>query len=182
MEAAVRTAATLVGAQAPAGPLTEARGLDGFKRFTIDVGDITLKLGVVNGLGRLRPALAEAMDDMHFVEVMSCPGGCAGGGGQPYQGEMKDVRKRIDRIYDADLQAEASASHENKSVAALYEEYLGRPLGTVSHRLLHRTYTDRSAAASVDADQGRATDGTCTGPVAAAAAGAMTGSTHLRNA
>jgi len=182
MEAAVRTAATLVGAQAPAGPLTEARGLDGFKRFTIDVGDITLKLGVVNGLGRLRPALAEAMDDMHFVEVMSCPGGCAGGGGQPYQGEMKDVRKRIDRIYDADVQAEAYASHENKSVAALYEEYLGRPLGDVSHRLLHRTYTDRSAAANVDAEHAAAGAGACAASAVAAAAGAMTGSTHLRNA
>jgi NADP-reducing hydrogenase subunit HndD len=173
MEAAVRTAATLVGTEAPAGPLTEARGLDGFKRFTIDVGDITLKLGVVNGLGRLRPALAEALDDMHFVEVMSCPGGCAGGGGQPYQGDMKDVRKRIDRIYDADVQAEAHASHENKSVAALYEEYLGRPLGEVSHRLLHRTYTDRSAAASVAVEQAGAAAEACARPAAA-----MTGSAH----
>jgi iron-only hydrogenase group A len=147
MEAAVRTAATLVGAEAPDGPLTEARGLDGIKRFTLDVGDITLELGVLNGLGRLRPALEEALSSMHFVEVMSCPGGCAGGGGQPYGSEMKDVRKRMDRIYDADAHAEVRHSHENKSVATLYEEYLGRPLSEVSHRLLHRGYTDRSPAA-----------------------------------
>jgi iron only hydrogenase large subunit-like protein len=98
----------------------------------------------------LRPALEEALSGMHFVEVMSCPGGCAGGGGQPYQGEMKDVRKRMDRIYDADAQAEVRFSHENKSVAALYEEYLGRPLGEVSHHLLHRHYADRSAATLLD--------------------------------
>jgi iron-only hydrogenase group A len=154
MEAAVRTAATLVGAETPAGPLTEARGLDGVKCFTLDVGEITLKLGVINGLGRLRPGLEEALAGMHFVEVMSCPGGCAGGGGQPYQGEMKDVRKRIDRLYAADAEAEVRASHQNKSVAALYEEHLGRPLGEVSHRLLHRAYTDRSNAALADDDPG----------------------------
>jgi iron-only hydrogenase group A len=147
MEAAVRTAATLVGAEAPAGPLTEARGLEGLKCFTLDVGIATLKLGVVNGLGRLRPALEEALSDMHFVEVMSCPGGCVGGGGQPYETEMTDVRKRMDRIYTADAHAEVQYSHENKSVAELYQEYLGQPLGAVSHRLLHRKYVDRSLTA-----------------------------------
>ena len=147
MEAAVRTAATLVGAKAPAGPLTEARGLDGLKYFQLEVAGTTLNLGVVNGLGRLRSGLEQALEGMHFVEVMSCPGGCAGGGGQPYGSELKDVRKRIDRIYEADAKAETRMSHENKSVATLYEEYLGRPLGEVSHRMLHRAYTDRSVAA-----------------------------------
>ncbi len=109
---------------------------------------------MINGLGRLRPGLEEALAGMHFVEVMSCPGGCAGGGGQPYQGEMKDVRKRIDRLYAADSEAEVRVSHENKGVAALYEEFLGRPLSEVSHRLLHRTYTDRSPAALADDDPG----------------------------
>jgi iron-only hydrogenase group A len=154
MEAAVRTAATLVGAEAPSGPLTEARGLDGVKRFTIDVGDTTLELAVVNGLGRLRSALEEVLSSAHFVEVMSCPGGCSGGGGQPYGGEMKDVSKRMKRIYDADARAEVRHSHENKSVTALYEEYLGRPLSEVSHRLLHRHYTDRSQTALADESAG----------------------------
>jgi iron-only hydrogenase group A len=147
MEAAVRTAATLVGAESPAGPLTEARGLDGLKCFTLEVGHSTLKLAVVNGLGRLRPGLEEALAGMHFVEVMSCPGGCAGGGGQPYGTEAKDVQKRLERIYDADAHADVRVSHENQGVAALYEQYLGRPLGEVSHRLLHRSYTDRSITA-----------------------------------
>jgi len=146
MEAAVRTAAALVDGKELAGPLTEARGLDGVKRFTVEVGGKSLDLAVVNGLGRLRPVLEEALPDLHFVEVMSCPGGCAGGGGQPYGTEAADLLKRLERVYDADARSEVRSSHENRSVAALYEEYLGRPLGEVSHRLLHRSYTDRSAA------------------------------------
>ncbi len=152
MEAAVRTAATLAGAETPAGPLTEARGLDGIKCFTVDVGDTTLNLAVVNGLGRVRTLLEEGLNDMHFVEVMSCPGGCAGGGGQPYGTEAADLRKRLDRVYDADTRAAVRSSHENRSVATLYEEYLGRPLGEVSHRLLHRSYTDRSVVAPTEDD------------------------------
>jgi iron only hydrogenase large subunit-like protein len=151
MEAAARTAATMVGGPVPDGPLYEARGLEGVKCFTLDVGDTTLKLGVVNGLGRLEPALEHTLRDMHFVEVMSCPGGCSGGGGQPYGGDTREVRKRLDRLYDADEQAQTRASHENLSVAALYEEYLGTPLGAASHRLLHRTYTDRSGSLLADA-------------------------------
>ena len=162
MEAAVRTAAKLVGIEEPAGPLTEARGLEGVKCFTLDVGESTLNMAVVSGLGRLKSVLDEAIPDLHFVEVMSCPGGCAGGGGQPYGSEMTDLRRRLDRIYEADAQAEIRASHENQGVAALYEEHLGQPLGEVSHRLLHRHYTDRSAAALVE--DGAATLGPACAP------------------
>jgi iron-only hydrogenase group A len=162
MEAAVRTAATLVGAPAPEGPLTEARGLEGLKAFTVDVGVAELKLGVINGLGRLKPALEEAMKEMHFIEVMSCPGGCVGGGGQPYGTEMSDVRKRMDRIYTADANAEVQYSHENKSVAELYEEFLGQPLGAVSHKLLHRKYVDRSMTKRED-DMTGVSDAACAG-------------------
>ncbi len=168
MEAAVRTALTMAGAETPAGPLTEARGLDGVKRFTLDAGDTALNLAVVNGLGRVRPLLDDGLHDLHFVEVMSCPGGCAGGGGQPYGSEYADLRKRLDRIYEADAEAEVRSSHENKSVAALYEEYLGRPLSEVSHRLLHRTYTDRSASVFAnDADAGATTPAATGSPVGA---------------
>jgi iron-only hydrogenase group A len=151
MEAAVRTAATLLGGEAPTGPLTEARGLDGFKCLSLKVGDVTLNLGVINGLGRLRSTLDPALKGMHFVEVMSCPGGCAGGGGQPYNSDVQDVRRRMQRIYDADHRADTRSSHENTSVAGLYEKYLGTPLSEVSHHLLHRAYTDRSAATPAEA-------------------------------
>ena len=169
MEAAVRTAATLLGGEAPTGPLTEARGLDGFKCFNVEVGDVKLNLGVINGLGRLRSTLPTALANMHFVEVMSCPGGCSGGGGQPYSGDMQDVRKRIQRLYDADLKAETKYSHENKSVAELYEELLGKPLGEVPHHLLHRGYTDRTAGAAPEADEARAAPAVaCAAPKATA--------------
>jgi iron-only hydrogenase group A len=151
MEAAVRTAATMLGGQPPAGPLPEARGLDGFKCFNVDVNGVTLNLGVINGLGRLRSTLPTALAGMHFVEVMSCPGGCSGGGGQPYNSDMTDVKKRMQRIYDADSKAEIKYSHENKSVAELYEELLGKPLSDVSHHLLHRTYTDKSSTLTPEA-------------------------------
>ncbi|MGI5939800.1 MAG: [Fe-Fe] hydrogenase large subunit C-terminal domain-containing protein [Thermoleophilia bacterium] len=145
MEAAVRTAATLVGAEPPSGPLTEARGPDGVKRFTLKAGDLTLNMSVVNGLGRLSSVLDDSLNDLHFIEVMSCPGGCAEGGGQPYQSEIEEVHHRIERIHEADERAETRYSHENTSVAALYEKYLGHPLSEVSHKLLHREYVDRNA-------------------------------------
>jgi NADH-quinone oxidoreductase subunit G/NADP-reducing hydrogenase subunit HndD len=170
MEAAVRTAVTLVGGDAPTGPLTEARGLDGFRCFTVDANGIMLNLGVINGLGRLRSTLSTALSDMHFVEVMSCPGGCAGGGGQPYNRDMQDVRKLMHRIYDADQKAESRYSHENKSVADLYQEYLGRPLSDVSHHLLHREYTDRSTGAAAELEPAA----TAAGAASPAAAGHVT--------
>ena len=166
MEAAVRTAATLVGAEAPAGPLTEARGLDGVKCFTLDVGDTTLEAGSGQragpsaagpGGGAVRHALRRGHVLPRRMRRRRRPA---------LRGEMKDVRKRIDRIYDADAEAEVRVSHENKSVAALYEEYLGRPLGEVSHRLLHRAYTDRSAAAASTRSR-RGCAEACAGPAAA---------------
>jgi iron-only hydrogenase group A len=175
MEAAVRAAAVLLGAGPLTGPLVEARGLDGFRCFTAALGPATLRLGVVNGLGWLRPALDEALADMHFVEVMSCPGGCAGGGGQPYKGEMKDVRSRMDRMYEADTLSSAHASHENRSVADLYETFLGQPLSEVSHRLLHREYADRGTSAVETA--GRAGAGAGAGAGGLAGPDAATGAT-----
>jgi iron only hydrogenase large subunit-like protein len=81
---------------------------------------------------------------LHFVEVMSCPGGCVGGGGQPYDTDAQAIQERLERLYEVDRRSRARRSHENTDVQALYQELLGRPLSEVSHRLLHRTYTDRS--------------------------------------
>jgi NADH-quinone oxidoreductase subunit G/NADP-reducing hydrogenase subunit HndD len=153
MEAAVRTAAVLIDPDGPPVQLiSEARGPDGVKCFNVEMGGTTLKLGVINGLGRLRPALDEVLSDLHFVEVMSCPGGCVGGGGQPYGSEIEDVRRRQDRLYEADEHADARSSHQNTEVTALYEKLLGRPLSEVSHRLLHREYVDRSGFANPEPD------------------------------
>ena len=90
--------------------------------------------------------LMDPAEGVHFVEVMSCPGGCIGGGGRPYDTDAQVVRERLERLYEVDRRSRTRRSHENADVQALYEHLLGRPLGEVSHRLLHRTYTDRSPA------------------------------------
>jgi NADH-quinone oxidoreductase subunit G/NADP-reducing hydrogenase subunit HndD len=153
MEAAVRTAYLMVaGDELEAGPkVTEARGREDVRRFTVTAGPAQLNLAVVNGLGRLKESVDGLLDPeagLHFVEVMSCPGGCIGGGGQPYDTDATVVKERLERLYEVDRHSRQRRSHENSDVQALYEELLGRPLGEVSHRLLHRTYTDRSPKAA----------------------------------
>lgn len=154
MEAAVRTAALLAtGDELAGGPkVTEARGREDVRRFTVEVGEARLNLAVVNGLGRFVAAvdgLLDRAEDLHFVEVMSCPGGCVGGGGQPYATDARVVKERLERLYEVDRRSRRRRSHENAEVQALYEQLLGRPLGEVGHRLLHRTYNDRSPQAAV---------------------------------
>ncbi len=153
MEAAVRTAYLLAaGEELDTGPrVAEARGAEDVRRFTVTAGAAQLNLAVVNGLGRLKESVDALLDPeagLHFVEVMSCPGGCVGGGGQPYATDAAAVRERMERLYEVDRRSRQRRSHENADVRALYEELLGRPLGEVSHRLLHRTYTDRSPRAA----------------------------------
>jgi iron only hydrogenase large subunit-like protein len=117
------------------------------KVFTVEVGDQKLEFAVVNGLGRVGSLLEQMRTGQIspvFVEVMTCPGGCVGGGGQPYATDLDVVKRRLDRLYEADRRSPVRVSHANEQVAELYERLLGRPLGEVSHTLLHRQYADRS--------------------------------------
>ncbi len=148
MEAAIRTAhKMLTGAELKGGfKIEEARGLEGIKCFSLEVGGTTLNFGIVNGLGRLKPILdplAAGTSNLHFIEVMTCPGGCIGGGGQPYDTDPESVRVRLERIYDADRRATLKTSHGNDEVAELYADMLGKPLSEIGHHLLHRHYVDR---------------------------------------
>jgi NADH-quinone oxidoreductase subunit G/NADP-reducing hydrogenase subunit HndD len=148
MEAAIRTAhKMLTGNELKGGfKIEEARGLEGIKSFSLDVGGTTLNFGIVNGLGRLQPMLEplrKGTSNLHFIEVMTCPGGCIGGGGQPYDTDPESVRVRLERIYDADRRATLKVSHDNDEVQELYSTMLGKPLGEISHHLLHRSYVDR---------------------------------------
>jgi iron-only hydrogenase group A len=149
MEAAIRTACRAVtGTELVSGPkVSEARGLEGIKVFGVEVGDRKLEFAVVNGLGRVEAVLEQMRSGQIaplFVEVMTCPGGCVGGGGQPYATDIDVVKKRLERLYEADRRSPARVSHDNRQVAELYEKLLGRPLGEASHRMLHRDYADRS--------------------------------------
>lgn len=148
MEAAIRTAVhMLTGADMKNGPkISEVRGLDGLKTLSLEVGGATLNFAVVNGLGRIKPLIdpiAARQSNLHFVEVMTCPGGCVGGGGQPLETDTKALLERLERLYDTDRRSRNRTSHSNEEVQSLYSTMLGRPLGEVSHHLLHRKYIDR---------------------------------------
>lgn len=105
-----------------------------------------LKVAVAHGLGnaaKLIEHIREHPDEFHFVEIMTCPGGCIGGGGQP-RFTTDEIRKaRIEAIYREDEGKEFRQSHENPAIIELYKEFLGEPLSAKSHHLLHTTYTKK---------------------------------------
>ncbi|HUT92225.1 MAG TPA: NADH-dependent [FeFe] hydrogenase, group A6 [Thermoguttaceae bacterium] len=160
MEAALRTAYEIVsGRPLPMENLHVApvAGLAGVKEasLTIDatlpdwsfLEDATLHVAVAHGLGnaeRVIRSVQSGEKPYHFVEVMTCPGGCIGGGGQP-RFTTNEVREaRIRALYREDEGKKLRKSHENRDVTRLYEEFLGKPLGELSHQLLHTHYTERS--------------------------------------
>ena len=157
MEAALRTAYELAtGEPLPDLNVEAARGIEGVKEFSVDVKGTKLNLAVANGLGNARKVLdqvseakrkGEAMP-YHFIEIMACPGGCVGGGGQPYgciEGSILSRRQmRAAGLYDEDKNMDLRKSHENPGVKKLYEEFLEKPLSHKSHELLHTHYTERS--------------------------------------
>ena len=142
MDAALRSAYYLVTGKNPdADAFKEVRGTKPWKEASFEVpGAGTVKVAVVSGLGNTRK-LMEAIDsgeaDYHFVEVMACPGGCAGGGGQPIHEGKEMAEYRGDKLWNLDANAAIRYSHENAEVMDLYKEYLEKPLGEKSHHLLH---------------------------------------------
>ena len=109
---------------------------------------MTLNVAVAHGLGnaeRLMQRILAGEKTYHFIEVMTCPGGCIGGGGQPRFTTNAVREARIAAIYREDEGKQLRKSHENPEIAALYREFLGKPLGERSHRLLHTKYTPRGA-------------------------------------
>ena len=142
MDAALRSAYYLVTGKNPdPDAFSEIRGSKPWKEATFSIpgaGDV--RVAVVSGLGNTRE-LMEAIDDgtvdYDFVEVMACPGGCAGGGGQPIHEGMELAASRGDALWNLDAKAQLRFSHENPDVAALYQEFLKKPLGEKAHHLLH---------------------------------------------
>ena len=147
MDAALRSAYYLVtGVNPPADAFTAVRGMKGWKEASFDIpGAGTVRVAVASGLGNTR-ALMEAVKagrvEYDFVEIMACPGGCAGGGGQPiHEGqELADTRGAV--LWNLDANSAIRYSHENPDVLALYEQYLEKPLGHRSHHLLHTDITE----------------------------------------
>ena len=147
MDAALRSAYYLAtGSNPPPDAFTAVRGTRGWKESCFEVpGAGTVRVAVVSGLGNAR-ALMEAVkageSEYDFVEVMACPGGCSGGGGQPiHEGqELADTRGQL--LWNLDRNSAIRFSHENPDVLALYNEYLGEPLSSRSHHLLHTDLTE----------------------------------------
>jgi iron-only hydrogenase group A len=148
MEAAARTAYELVTGKALPGIELEAvRGFDGIRDAELDMNGTKLKVAVAHTLKNARALLdgiAAGTSPYAFIEVMSCPGGCLGGGGQPVSTDWKKREARRQAIYREDRSLPERKSHDNPSVQLLYKEFLGKPLGHLSHELLHTEYKQRS--------------------------------------
>ena len=155
MDAALRSAYFLVtGSNPPADAFTAVRGMKGWKEAEFEVpGAGTVRVAVVSGLGNTRSlmeAVRKGEAEYDFVEVMACPGGCSGGGGQPIRDgqELADTRGKV--LWNLDKKSELRFSHENPDVQALYREFLVKPLGERSHHLLHTDLTEWSVPLSPD--------------------------------
>lgn len=141
MEAALRSCYYLATGENPdPDAFHSVRGMDGWKEASIDITGTEVKVAVVSGLGNARKlieAIRRGEVFYHFVEVMACPGGCVGGGGQPiHEGkEMAEIRSK--NLYFLDSHNERRFSHENPEVLKTYAEYLEKPLSRMSHKLLH---------------------------------------------
>ncbi|MBZ4664777.1 NADH-dependent [FeFe] hydrogenase, group A6 [Mahella sp.] len=147
MEAALRTVYEVVtGNTLPSLDFTDVRGLKGIKEASVDLDDVKVNVAVAHGIAnakKLLELIRNGAADYQFIEIMCCPGGCIGGGGQPYRTTNAIRQQRIKAIYEVDKAMPLRKSHENPAVQALYEEFLGRPLSEKSHHLLHTTYSNR---------------------------------------
>ena len=148
IEAAVRTAYELfTGKKLKRLEFTELRGMDGVRSATIDFDGLPVNIGIAHGLGNARKLLEDVRNGkskFHAIEVMACPGGCIGGGGQPlHHGKSEVLKARTAAIYAEDKNKPIRKSHENPFIIKLYEEFLGEPNSEKAHHLLHTGYFDK---------------------------------------
>ena len=148
MEAALRSVYELhTGKKLEKIEFENVRGTEGLRRATIDIGGFALNVGIAHGLGNARKLLNEIRNghsDYHVIEIMACPGGCIGGGGQPiHHGNSAILQARTQALYREDCGKQLRKSHENPFIIQLYEEYLGKPLSEKAHALLHTHYFNK---------------------------------------
>ena len=141
MEAALRSAYYFVTGQNPdPDAFSSVRGMDGWREYKFDLAGKELKIAIVNGLGnagKLLTMLKEGSVQYDFVEVMACPGGCVGGGGQPIHEGEEWAAQRAPVLYQQDAADTLRFSHENPSIKAVYKDYLGEPMSELAEHLLH---------------------------------------------
>ncbi len=137
--------------------VTPVAGLEGVKEAAVTIEETvpdwaflkgaTVKVAVAHGLSNARKVIERIRSgeaEYHFVEVMTCPGGCIGGGGQPRITTNEVRQARINAIYKEDEGKQLRKSHDNPEIKKIYEEFLGAPLGEKSHHLLHTHYSERA--------------------------------------
>ena len=153
MEAALRTASHWLDEHFDVVEFNEVRGGAGIRRATYKIGGIEVKVAAVSGLANARELLERVRrgeEDLHFIEVMACPGGCINGGGQPYlsdhiRNNVDIVSIRAKSIYDADKSLPYRKSYENPDIIRLYDEYFETPGSEKAHEVLHTSYVKREA-------------------------------------
>ena len=156
MEAVLRTAADRVAGstQMITREMQQCRGFEGIKSAEVSISGHKLNIAVLHGIANVKRFIAEVervgLDKCgyHFVEIMGCPGGCIGGGGQPHSNDPEILKKRSSAIYEVDEKSTIRRSHENPAILELYEKYLGKPNGHKSHELLHTHYTPHPVKAN----------------------------------
>ena len=157
MEAALRSAYFLVTGENPEpDAFKNVRGMDGWKEATFDLAGTQLRVAVASGLGNAR-RLVEAVNKgevaYDFVEIMACPGGCVGGGGQPFRDGEELAGERAKKLYGLDKHNDIRFSHENPAVKLTYSEYLDKPLSHRAHELLHTDLKSWSLDMRQDAEE-----------------------------
>lgn len=155
LEAALRTvAAWLDEKEFPELDYKAVRGLEGIKEATLDIAGTTVKVAAAHGLGQARKLLEKiesGENDYHVIEIMACPGGCIAGGGQPYHhGDRDIISKRMESMYEIDRGKTIRESHKNPDIIKLYDEFLGKPGGELSHKLLHTHFVEREIVERID--------------------------------
>jgi len=147
MEAALRTAYNmLTGSNLSIVEFDDVRGLEGIKEATVKIDNLEVNVAVVNGIGNIKSVIDDIKNGKskyHFIEVMTCPGGCINGGGQPINQKADKINKRIKALYQIDSSKEIRMSHDNISVKTLYKEYFGEPNSHKAHEILHTEYFNR---------------------------------------
>jgi NADH-quinone oxidoreductase subunit G len=149
IEAATRTAyEMLTGKELKEVEFTQMRGFEGVREAIVKIGDRTLRIGIAHELGNARKLLESIRDGKNsfdVIEIMACPGGCIGGGGQPFHhGDINILKQRQKALYEIDRTLTKRKSHENEMVLKLYETYLKKPGSHEAHKLLHTTYTKKA--------------------------------------
>ena len=141
MEAALRTAVAVIeGSNPNPETFSDVRGEAGRREVTYHINGVPIRTCTVSGLGNARKLMEDVRNrrvSYDFVEVMACPGGCVGGGGQPIVDGVEMASVRAPKLYDLDKRRTVRFSHENPEIKKLYADYLGKPMSEKAHKLLH---------------------------------------------